>query len=388
MSWSILGYFLALVVAAGLAFASVATYARTEAVSGWLVPKAGIIRMTARNGGILQTLDVHEGDAIRPGQVLAEIRLSTDTSNGDAGQALAQSAQSQLRATDLAVKAQIDKLGADRAELTGQEKALTAQHEEAARLVDILTAKQGLAKANANRAQELFKKGYLSPQALDTADGTVLSAQQDVSAARSSMLSIEQQLAQIKSQIEASPFVVAQARSQALADRAALDQKVEQISASNEYALTSPVQGKVTALPMEAGQTVTAGNTIVVLTPTNSPMEAELFVPSRASGFINTGQDVSLQYQAFPYEKFGSARGRVISVSRTVLAPGDVTLSGISLQEPVFRVRVSLDQDYVAAYGQKTPLQPGMLLTAAVVIDRRSLLEWLLDPLYAVGKRI
>ena len=76
-----------------------------------------------------------------------------------------------------------------------------------------------------------------------------------------------------------------------------------------------------------------------------------------------------------------------MSVSRTVLAPAEVAIPGLQLQEPVFRVRVKLSSDQVAAYGRPMPLQPGMLLTADVVIDRRSLLEWLLDPLYAAGRR-
>jgi len=74
-------------------------------------------------------------------------------------------------------------------------------------------------------------------------------------------------------------------------------------------------------------------------------------------------------------------------VSRTVLAPAEVAIPGLQIQEPVFRVRVKMKRDSVSAYGQTVPLQPGMLLTADVVIDRRSLLEWLLDPLYAAGRR-
>lgn len=387
LSWSLIGYGLVGLVFIGLLFASLASYARTEAVTGWLVPRSGIIRMTARDGGILEAIPVHEGDLVSVGQVLARIRLSTDTSNGDSGQILEQTARSQIQATHLGAEAQVDKLLSDKAQLTKEQSVLKSQQTEAAHLVDILTAKQGLAQANLARAQELKAKGYLSQQALDTANGSLLAAQQDVSTAKSNLLSIDQQMAQIASQIAATPILIAQANSQAKADQAALGQKLEQITAGNEYALTSPINGKVMALPMEIGQTVTTGNSVMVLVPRSSPLEAELFVPSRAAGFIKPGQYVSLQYQAFPYEKFGSGKGRVLSVSHTVLAPGDINLSGVSLQEPVFRVRVALDKDYVSAYGQKTPLQPGMLLNAAIVVDRRSLLEWLLDPIYAVSKR-
>jgi membrane fusion protein len=387
LSWKALGYGAAALVGLALIFASLATYARKETVTGWLVPRGGIIRISAREGGVLEQLSVHEGDIVRAGAPLARVRLSTDTSHGDSGAILERTAQSQIQAVDLNARAQVAKIDADKAQLRQQDAALKAQRDEAVRYVDLLSEKQALAQKNLDRAQELAGKGFLSKSNLEATKTALLSAQEDLSAARSKVLSIDQQRSQIASQIGASGILVAQAQTQAAADRASLDQKLEQISAGAEYTITAPIAGKVTALPIQAGQTVAAGTAVLMLTPNDSQLEAELFIPSRAAGFIRPGQDVSLQYQAFPYAKFGSAKGKVISVSKTVLAPGDVALPGLTVQEPVFRVRAALAKDFMAAYGARMPLQPGMLLNAAIIVERRSLLEWLLDPLYAVGRR-
>jgi hypothetical protein len=59
----------------------------------------------------------------------------------------------------------------------------------------------------------------------------------------------------------------------------------------------------------------------------------------------------------------------VRSVSSTVLGPTEISIPGINVQEPVFRVRVSLDRDYVEAYGARIPMQAGMLLSADIVFD-------------------
>ncbi len=75
------------------------------------------------------------------------------------------------------------------------------------------------------------------------------------------------------------------------------------------------------------------------------------------------------------------------SVSATVLGPTEVGIPGLNLQEPTFRIRVSLSRDEMIAYGERIPLQPGMLVSADVVFDRRSLLQWLFDPIYAVAGR-
>ena len=83
-------------------------------------------------------------------------------------------------------------------------------------------------------------------------------------------------------------------------------------------------------------------------------------------------------------QRFGVGAAKIDSVSRTVLAPDEVAIPGMAMQEPVFRVRATLERSHVDAYGEPIPLQPGMLLSADVVIDRRTLLEWLFDPILAV----
>jgi membrane fusion protein len=45
---------------------------------------------------------------------------------------------------------------------------------------------------------------------------------------------------------------------------------------------------------------------------------------------------------------------------------------------------VSLESQMITAYGQSLPLQPGMQLEADVVIERRRLIEWILDPLFTL----
>jgi membrane fusion protein len=62
-------------------------------------------------------------------------------------------------------------------------------------------------------------------------------------------------------------------------------------------------------------------------------------------------------------------------------------IQGLNIQEPTFRIRVSIARDFMLAYGESFPLQPGMLVSADIVFDRRSLVAWLFDPIYAVTRR-
>ena len=59
-----------------------------------------------------------------------------------------------------------------------------------------------------------------------------------------------------------------------------------------------------------------------------------------------------------------------------------------ALQEPVYRVQVALGQQAIRAYGTTVPLQSGMLLSADIVLEQRSLISWLLEPILSLKGRL
>jgi membrane fusion protein len=75
-----------------------------------------------------------------------------------------------------------------------------------------------------------------------------------------------------------------------------------------------------------------------------------------------------------------------MDVTQTVVRPGEAPFP-VQQTEPVYEVRVRLDRDYVNAYGERRRLQPGMALRADIPIDRRTLWQFLFDPILAAGKR-
>jgi membrane fusion protein len=84
---------------------------------------------------------------------------------------------------------------------------------------------------------------------------------------------------------------------------------------------------------------------------------------------------------AFPYQKFGVQQAQVLSISgsaQTVAAPGGES------SQPHYRIVAGLDKQTLTAYGAEQRLRPGMRLVADINVDERSLLEWLLEPLYSL----
>ena len=118
-----------------------------------------------------------------------------------------------------------------------------------------------------------------------------------------------------------------------------------------------------------------------------------MYVPSRAVGFIKPGMIALLRYQAFPYQKFGQHSAHVLEVATTSVRPEELptsaaALPGAAQSEPVYRIRLRLNKQTVKAYGVAMPLRSGMLVDASVMLERRKLYEWVLEPLFSISGRL
>ena len=163
-------------------------------------------------------------------------------------------------------------------------------------------------------------------------------------------------------------------------DLSAVEQRIAEVNGRRAYVIRAPTMGRVATLQAVEGQAADPRHLQLEIVPRHASLQAELFFPTRAFGFVHDGQEVRILYDAFPYQKFGTYRGRIVKVSQTILTGND-PVGPISLKEPAYRVIAALERPDIDAYGQKIPLQPQMLLRADVILERRSLLSWLLDPL-------
>ncbi len=244
-----------------------------------------------------------------------------------------------------------------------------------------------LAQKQAAAAEQLAAKGTLSARDLEQRQSAVLAIELELSGLRRQSAAIQREIADGKARLDSIPIEIEAAKAD-FGFRRSEHQRADQRRGKPSCRVRDRADGRqdrrFAIVDRPAGD---GGATLAVLTPADGKLEAELLAPSRAIGFIKEGQEVHLQLQAFPYQRFGTLAGKVKSVSGTVLGPADVSIPGLQVHEPVFRVRVSLTSEEIVAYGQHHSLQPGMLLTAEVVLDRQSLLRWLFDPLYAVSRK-
>ena len=160
-----------------------------------------------------------------------------------------------------------------------------------------------------------------------------------------------------------------------------------EIQGRRDYTVYSPIDGNISSVQVKLGQTVGSGSLILFILPHNSQLEANVYVPSHSIGFLKKGQEVKIRYAAFPYQRYGIYRGRVKSIEKNILTPSDLA-AVIHATEPMYKVIVALDEQSIQSYSQQWPLQPGMALEADIVLEKHSILRWVLDPIYSLRGKL
>ena len=380
ISSKILSWTLAGLVAFILAFISIAQYARKETVTGYLTPTFGTAKIFVPQQGVIKEVQVNEGQDVAEGEPLLTIVTSQITSNGD-----------DVNATVLAVLTQ--QRDVVERQIAAEERRTASEHDrlastikgiegETAQLEDqrtIQNERLQLSESFVSTGATLIAKGALPAIELKRREQAALEQRQHLASLDQQITGRRTQLADARHTLDQLPIVAAERVRVLRGDLSWIEQRIAEVDGRRAYVIKAPTSGRVSALHASIGQVADPRHMQLEIIPLDSTLQAQLFFPTRAFGFVRPGQQVRILYDAFPYQKFGTYRGSVTKVSQTILTSNDAT-GPITLKEPAYRVTVAPERPDIDAYGLKMPLQPGMLLKADVILEQRSLMRWLLDP--------
>jgi len=214
-----------------------------------------------------------------------------------------------------------------------------------------------------------------------------LLAEQELATQRRQEATLDRDIADIEARLASIPHEMRQAEAELATTSASIVQRTADAEQRRSQFIVRPLQAAIAAPARSTANRLARVATVAIVIPSGSQLEAELLAPSRSIGFIKPGRMSSSRCKPFRYSASAAVSGTIRTVSATVLAPGEVVIQGLNIQEPVYRIRVTMGRDAMSAYGETIPMQPGMLVSADIVFDRRSLIEWLFDPIYAVARR-
>jgi membrane fusion protein len=387
LSFNVLALFLSLLVLTVCIFIASSSYARKETVTGHLFPDKGLVRVRAPRTGVVGQLHVQEGQLVHKGQTLLTLQGEVVTAGGvEVGQVMLAEVDNQLKQLAVRESLEVRRRQAEKERLEIELQGLQAEKSAIDEQLSVQRQIVETSRENYEQLQSVAEQGYISAIDHNKRHEELLGHRQLLAGLIQKSAAASSRVAQLVLALERLPLESDERLSQLLTLKSDLQLKKIDFEGRRSITITAPVAGKIAALQAIAGATIDTQLPMLSILPESGQLEAHLYVPTRAIGFVEVGQEVRLLYGAFDYRQFGVQAGKITDISSSIFSPWELQTS-IQLSEPAYRVTVQIGSQAVEAYGKRFPLQSGMLLTADIVQEKRSLLTWILGPITSLRGR-
>ncbi|MGN7613941.1 HlyD family type I secretion periplasmic adaptor subunit [Magnetococcales bacterium HHB-1] len=164
-------------------------------------------------------------------------------------------------------------------------------------------------------------------------------------------------------------------------DLAATEVKLQRDQEQNaRLALRAPVSGLVHRLKKHTiGGVVQPGEVVMDIVPESAPLKAKIRIDSKDVGHLKVGQEVLVKLITYDYARYGGVRGRLERISANAL-PG--AAEGIFY----FTGMVSLEKNWLGRARGQFPIAPGMTVNADILTGKKTVMAYLLKPIFASAK--
>ena len=417
---------IALLFAALLAWSFLARLDIVAVAEGRLVPESYLKIIQPADAGIVREILVREGERVNAGQVLVRLDPTENATDSVAvGRELA-TARLQLRRIDAELAGQpMAPRPDDDPALYAEARARYQAHRQS--LLDALSqerqagerAAKELAAARATeRKLERTLPGYeRTAAAYEKLAGQQLVGTLQAEEQRRLATEQAQDLAAQQATVAGLAVAVGQSGRRAAQLRSTYASDLHALRADTDQAITrleqqqakllyrqqhlelrAPQAGTVKELATTTvGAVVQPGTVLLSLVPANEPLRAEVAVQNTDIGFVRAGQRVRLKLAAYPFQKYGMLDGTVTTLmadagGRSARGADDGGSSAAPASGPAalrdaaaYRAIVVLGAQEMRAGGRHLPLAAGMQLTAEIVQDQRTVMEYLLSPVRRVA---
>ncbi len=380
-SWSwVTGLIVSLAITV-TAFLSQAEFARKESARGWLVADGGVARISHDKGADVAAILRKPGDNVTAGDpvlMLGEDRLLDDGSSSNSIQ------QEKLREQIAAVNAQISALQREVAiearSIESQLDTLRMERSLSAGQKQVQRQRIAAAEERLDRLVKAAASGAVTAWEVLQLEDELAGLRQVLTAQQQGDIVRLREQRQLEERAQRLPLeterVIAALRGQrSTVQQALIRERVEQ-----RIVLAAPVSGQLASIEVQVGDTIAPRQLLATVVSADLTLTADVFVPSSAIGFIRAGQPVELHYDALPHEHFGAFTGQVETISDAVLLPHDLPPT-FHLREAAFKVGIAVQHPTAELESLSVTLRPGMLLNAEIILETRSLVAWLLEPL-------
>ena len=137
----------------------------------------------------------------------------------------------------------------------------------------------------------------------------------------------------------------------------------------------APIRGRVQdMLQRSPGEVVRPGESILRMVPMGDDLLAEVRVKPEDIAEVSLGDQADIKVSAFDYARYGKLRGEVASISPTTFETDD--------HQFYYKALIRLDPKRSVAFAPYARLQPGMTVDADIISGSKSLLRYMLKPVF------
>lgn len=367
---------------------------------GKVIPDGRVKVIQPLEPGVIRNIHVREGQRVAEGELLIELDPTikgadvVSTSRVLAiNQAERTRLERELRGTQSAGSSPVQRelKEARDAEFSAREDALrlvVTQRENALRASEAILTKLDrtypLVKEQERSIRTLYDQGVMSRNDLLEKQKEYHAAEQELEAQKKIVQQSRESLEEARRNLEA---LRRERQRTILTDIVERDKNISALEGEVTKArkmvemerLVSPVTGTVHGLASYTiGGVVTEAQPVVTIVPDGTPLVVEAQALNKDIGFLRVGQDAEVKLDTFPFQKYGTIKGKVISISPDAF--DDEKLG------PVYKVRVSLEKTRILVNGRQTLISPGMTVAAEVKTGKKRIIEFFLSPVIKYAK--
>ncbi|SFR79484.1 membrane fusion protein, adhesin transport system [Mitsuaria sp. PDC51] len=357
--WTVIATVAAL--GAGLWWASQAEIEQVTRAGGKVMASSRTQVIQAPDGGVVERLFVHEGEAVRKGDLLVQLdntKASAALADSSEKAAALQASLARLRAETLGTPYRPAGAGAfNDLQRRLYERRQTALQEELA----VLSKSADLARREVGLNEPLFKAGDISAAEFLRLQRAANEAAGQVTTRRNRFLQDAQaELAKTEEEL------------------ASVQQMLNDRRGNLEHtALRAPVDGVVNLITLTTvGAVLRSGDEIMQLLPTGDDLIIEARLRAADIGFVRPGMPATIKLDAFDYSIYGALDGVV-----TYVSPDALTERTPQGEQPYYRTHIRVSgKRFKGAKAERVVMQPGMTATVEVITGRHTVLDYLLKP--------
>jgi len=138
--------------------------------------------------------------------------------------------------------------------------------------------------------------------------------------------------------------------------------------------LRAPVRSTVKQIYISTvGGVVKPGEPIMDLVPLDDTLVVEAKVKPQDVAFLRPGQNVMVKVSAYDFSIYGGIEGKLESISADTIED--------KRGEHFYLVKIRTQKNAIVYHNESLPIMPGMVVTADIMIGKKTVLDYLLKPI-------